>query len=374
MSSRSMIPAEGSEQGSADVERRRLSRGTVSAARSAGRSGPRTKRGRAGAKGEQRRPTLMRTAATGFVTQQAVSMVSKQAFDEDGSLTPSAESWLTRAVTVQRPLVLANLRRLRKAHPTLTNRQLARQLDKEFSRVMTGSGAVIGATAAVPAVGTVASLGLSAAATGGFLETCALYAQSIAELSGISTEDPTRAQTLVMAVMLGEEGRQLLGELNDQAGGRSVGPYATLVPLSSLSSSSGVGGVVFNQLKKQFVRRFFVRHGTTMVARAIPFGIGAVVGGTANRVLAKQVIKTAHRTFGELPEQTPATLVEDMRRALEREKLRADRRERREKKKGLKQEQKQIRQERKARRTLEKVAEARGATPPEPDLPSPRED
>ncbi|MDO5492891.1 MAG: hypothetical protein Q4F53_04700 [Nesterenkonia sp.] len=348
MSSRSMVPSEGAEQGiSSAAERRTSGRRSVGGGKKAAQRGK-----------HRRKPTLMRTAATGLVTQQALGVVSKRAFDEDGRLTPSAESWLIRAVTVQRPIVLANLRRLRKAHPTLTNRQLAQQLDKEFSRLMTGSGALIGATAAVPAVGTVASLGISAAATGGFLETCALYAQSMAELSGVSTEDPTRAQALVMGVMLGEEGRRLLGELNDQAGGRGTGPYSTLVPLNSLSSGSGVGGVVFNQLKKQFVRRFFVRQGTSMVARAIPFGIGAVVGGAANRMLARQIVRTAHKTFGELPEETPQALVEDMRRGLEREQHRADRRERREKKKGLKAEQKQIRQRRRAQEILEKGDEA----------------
>lgn len=309
-----------------------------------------------------REKPLMRTAASGFFAQQAVSMVSKQAFDENGNLTPSAESWLTRAVTVQRPLVLANLRRLRKKHPTLSNRQMARELDKEFMRVMTGSGAAIGATAAVPAVGTVASLGLSAFATGGFLETSAVYAQSIAELSGISTEDPQRAQYLVMAVMLGEEGRKLLGELSEQADGRGVGPYSSLVPMNSLAGSSGMGGIIANQLKRHFIRRFFVRQGTSMFARAIPFGIGAVVGGAANRVLAKQIVTTAHRTFGELPEETPQALIEDMRRALDRERLRADRRERRERRKELKGEQKAVRKERRDevrdRRRQLKVEEA----------------
>lgn len=332
----------------------------------------------------------MRTAAAGFFAQQAVSVVSKQAFDERGNLTPSAETWLGRAVTVQRPLVLANLRRLRKAHPSLSNRQLAAELDKEFMRVMTGSGAFIGATAAVPAVGTVASLGLSAAATGGFLETSALYAQSMAELSGISTENPQRAQLLVMGIMLGEEGRKLLGELSDQADGRGIGPYASLVPLNSLASSTSMSGVVFNQIKRQFVRRFFVRQGTSMAARAIPYGIGAVVGGAANRMLAKQIVTTARRTFGELPEETPPSLIEDMRRALEREKHRADHRERRSRKKELRAERRQLRKERrderreqtrdlkleraeqeleKARRRLQRVSEEqRTAQRPEPEV------
>lgn len=286
--------------------------------------------------------SVMRGAASAFFGQQALSFASKQAFDDDGGLTPGAESFLTRAVTVQRPLVMANLRHLRKNHPTLSNRQLARQLDKEFVRVMTGAGAAIGATAAIPSVGTVASLGLSAAATGGFLETSALYAQSVAELSGVSTEDPQRAQLLVMGIMLGDEGRQLLGELSDQVGGRGLGPVSTLVPVRGLTRSSSMGGLVVNQIKRQFVKRFFIRQGTTMVARAIPFGIGAVVGGTANHMLAKQIVRTAHRTFGELPEETPRSLVEDLRLGLEREKHRADRRERRAKKKALRAEQRSV--------------------------------
>lgn len=276
---------------------------------------------------------LMRSAATGYVAAKSVSLASKQAFNDDGTLTPAAETWLTRAVTVQRPVVLANLRRMRKAHPTLTNRQLAMQLDKDFKRSMTGGGAMIGATAAVPGVGTATSLGLSALATGSFLEFCALYAQSMAELSGISTADPHRAKLLVMGVMLGEEGRKLLGELSDQASGRGQGPMASMVPLTSpaqfAAGSSSMTSLIGSQIKRQFLRRFFVRQGSSMVARAIPFGIGAVVGGVGNRALAGQIVRTAGATFGELPEQTPPSLVEDFKRGLEREQLRADRKERR---------------------------------------------
>lgn len=278
---------------------------------------------------------LMSTAASGFFAQQTASMVKNQAFDDSGRLTPRAETWLTRAVTVQRPLVLANLRRLRKAHPGLTNRALAAQLDKDFTRAMTGGGALIGATAAVPAVGTVTSLGLSAAATGSFLEACALYAQSIAELSGISTADPERAKLLVMGVMLGDQGRKLLGELSQQAGGKGAGPFSSLVPMNISSSSTGISGLVVNQIKRQFIRRFFIRSGTSMLARAIPFGVGMVVGGAANHRLASQIVKSAHKTFGELPEQTPPALTADMERALERERLRTERKARRGRKREI---------------------------------------
>lgn len=302
---------------------------------------------------------LMSTAASGFFAQQTASMVKNQAFDDSGRLTPRAETWLTRAVTVQRPLVLANLRRLRKAHPGLTNRALAAQLDKDFTRAMTGGGALIGATAAVPAVGTVTSLGLSAAATGSFLEACALYAQSIAELSGISTADPERAKLLVMGVMLGDQGRKLLGELSQQAGGKGAGPFSSLVPMNISSSSTGISGLVVNQIKRQFIRRFFIRSGTSMLARAIPFGIGMVVGGAANHRLASQIVKSAHKTFGELPEQTPPALTADMERALERERLRTERKARRGRKREILAERRS-----KSRSQDETSAEALETSPP----------
>ncbi|WP_146340205.1 hypothetical protein [Nesterenkonia sp. NBAIMH1] len=301
--------------------------------------------------------SVLRSAAGGYAAAKGLSMVSRKTFSEDGRLTPTAEEWLTRAVTVQRPVVLANLRRLRKAHPTHTNRQLAHELDREFKRTLTGSGAAIGATAAVPGVGTAAALGISAAATGGFLELCALYAQSMAELSGITTEDPQKAKLLVMGVMLGDDGRKLLAELNAQAGGKGAGPISSMVPLSSWGSasagSSTMGNLVANQLKRQFLKRFFVRQGSSMFARAIPFGIGAAVGGLGNRALGSRVIDSAHKTFGELPEGTPAALVADFRRGLERDKHRAERRERRQRRKALKAEGRSERAQRRALRAAE---------------------
>lgn len=293
---------------------------------------------RRGSKGKKT-SNLVRSAAASYITTASMTAVSSRAFTADGALTPAAETWLTRAVTVQRPVVMANLRRMRKAHPTLNNRQLGDQLQKEFTRTMTGGGALIGATSVVPGVGTVASVGLSTLATGTFLEMCALYAQSMAELSGISTQDPQKAKLLVMGVMLGDEGRQLLGELSQQVSGKGRGPIASLVSGSSAASgaagTSTMGALVANQIKRRFLRRFLVRSGTSALGRAVPFGIGAVIGGLGNRALAKQIGRTARESFGELPEETPASLVEDFSRGLQREKLRADRRERRQQKRSL---------------------------------------
>ena len=54
----------------------------------------------------------------------AVEMAAGAAFDAQGKPTPAVHGMLLRAVEVQRPLVLANLRRLRRRHPNATAFQL----------------------------------------------------------------------------------------------------------------------------------------------------------------------------------------------------------------------------------------------------------
>ena len=58
----------------------------------------------------------------------------------------------------------------------------------------------------------------------GFLEASALYAQSLAELHGITTEDPEKARALVMAILMGDEGSSMISALTHQAAGRGAGP------------------------------------------------------------------------------------------------------------------------------------------------------
>ncbi len=152
----------------------------------------------------------------------------KAVFDSQGKPKPGLHSMLLRAVEVQRPLVLANLRRLQRRHPRATAAQLADKLERDYLFAVTGGGALVGGTAVIPGVGTVAALGLSAAATVGFLEATALYATSLAELHGIRMVDPEKASTLVMAIMLGEEGTALLGSLSGQAAGQGQGPHGRL--------------------------------------------------------------------------------------------------------------------------------------------------
>jgi hypothetical protein len=160
----------------------------------------------------------------------------------------------------------------------------------------------------VPGVGTIASLGLSAAATVGFLEATALYATSLAELHGIRLTNPEKASTMVMAIMLGEEGTALLGTLSGQAMGK--GTSATQAWGNVLSKSMPVSGfgVVRNKIQKAFLRNLLKRQGTALFGRALPFGIGAVVGGAGNLMMGRAVVANAKEAFGPMPDTIPGEL------------------------------------------------------------------
>lgn len=237
-------------------------------------------------------------------------------FDAQGQATPRVHRALLAAVDVQRPLVLANLRRLHRQYPNDSPAQLARRLERRYLTAVGGTGAAVGGTAAMPGLGTVTSLGLSAAATVGFLEATALYAASIAELHGVHLEDPDRARTTIMALMLGEEGTALLSALGGQALGRGGHPSSAWGVALNRSMPSQAVMAIQGTVQRRFLRWLLKRQGGALVGRALPFGVGAVVGGAGNFLMGRAVVRAAKEAFGPAPD---VLSVESPQQAVERE-------------------------------------------------------
>jgi hypothetical protein len=239
----------------------------------------------------------------------AQQTAQRAAFDAEGKPKAGLHGLLLRAVEVQRPLVLANLRRLQRKYPHATPAQLADRLERDYLSAVTGGGAAVGATAVIPGIGTAASLGLSAAATVGFLEATAIYAASLAELHGVRLEDPERARTMVMAILLGEEGSALLGALGGQSVGKSNGVSQAWGTVLGKKAPLIGFGTLRDRVQRAFLRSLLRRQGTALLGRALPFGVGAVVGGAGNLVMGRAVVKTAREAFGPFPPTIPGELV-----------------------------------------------------------------
>ncbi|HEV7950075.1 MAG TPA: hypothetical protein VGP24_09935 [Glaciihabitans sp.] len=215
---------------------------------------------------------------------------------------------IDRVLTVQRPVVLAHIRSIRHGRPDASPEQIIRVLESRYLAAVTSGGALVGASAVVPGVGVGASLALSSVETAGFLEASALFAQSVTEVHGIAVDDPDRARTLVMTMILGSAGTDLVRQLAGQVTGTGATRSNFWGDLVTKSLPSTAMGPIADQIKRTFMRRFATTQGTNIVGRVLPFGIGAVIGGTGNHLLGRKVIKSSRDAFGAPPLVMPLEL------------------------------------------------------------------
>jgi hypothetical protein len=164
-------------------------------------------------------------------------------------------------------------------------------------------GGSVGAVAAVPAVGTGVALALSGGEVFAFLEATALYTLAIAEVYGVPVHDLERRRTVLMAVLLGESATKVI----EKTAGRT-GPYwgkqiVTKIPMAQILKVNKVLG-------RNFVTKWGTKQGIIVLGRVIPFGIGAIIGGTASAVVSKGVISSVRRAYGPAPDAFPQTVVD----------------------------------------------------------------
>jgi|GEM_PF-402471 len=226
-------------------------------------------------------------------------------FDEQGKPRSGVHTVLLKAVDVQRPLVVAHISRLRRKHPEATLAELVVRLERQYLATVTTTGAGAGATAVIPGVGTGTALAVSGVATAAFLEATALFASSVAELHGVRVTDPEKARTMVMAIMLGEEGTALLSAFTGQTMGRGRGASQVWGSVLTRKTSAAAFEPVKAAIQKAFLKSLVKKQGGAFFSRLLPFGIGAVMGGGGNLLMGKAVIANTREAFGALPLVAP---------------------------------------------------------------------
>jgi hypothetical protein len=202
-----------------------------------------------------------------------------------------------RALRVQQPAVAAYVAKARRNKPNATPAEVIAALDKQYLLTVGGTGAAAGGAAFVPGIGTAASLATGAAEAIAALDASVLYTLAVAEVHGLRMEDVERRRTLVLAVVLGEGGTQLMQKVT----GRSTPWAKTLadsLPLPKL-------GPLNQTLVRWFVKRYAARQGALAFGRALPLGAGVVIGAVGNVVTARAVIRSTERAFGPPPSHWP---------------------------------------------------------------------
>ncbi|EGD56666.1 hypothetical protein [Gordonia neofelifaecis] len=202
---------------------------------------------------------------------------------------------IDKAQRLQQPAVAKYVRRIRRKYPDEGPEQVIRRLEKHYLRTVTASGGAVGATAAVPGVGTLTAVSAITAESALFIEASALLALAIAEVHGIAPTDGERRKALVLAVALGEEGATVVGKA---LGARSSDAIAKLgVP--------GIPGANLNTINRalgnKFIKKFTIGKAPVVMGKLVPGGIGAVIGGVGNRALGSRVIRNSREAFGPPP-------------------------------------------------------------------------
>ncbi|GAA5520038.1 hypothetical protein Lsed01_02499 [Demequina sediminis] len=201
---------------------------------------------------------------------------------------------LDRALTAQQPLAAAHVALMRRRRPDATPGQVIASLERQYISSLSASGAAVGATAAVPGVGTATAVALTAGETLTAIEQGVLLALAIAEVHDIRIDDIERRRTLVLAMMLGESGPKLVQKMAGRTGAHLGRKVTNSIPIETIRAINKVLG-------HNFVTRYGTKQGIVVIGRIAPLGIGAAIGGAGNGLMAWGVTKGARAAFGPAP-------------------------------------------------------------------------
>lgn len=200
-----------------------------------------------------------------------------------------------KAVHLQTSSIRAYVDWLRRQNPDASPAEIQKTMDKHLKNTVTGTGAGVGATAAVPGIGLVTGAAAVAGESVLFLDLAAFYAVASAYLRGVDIDDPERRRAIVLTLLMGSKGIAIVDAI--------LGDDATTIPgKSTLAKFSGPTLTQTNNvLERMAMRSLNKQMRRAWLGKLMPLGIGAIAGTTANRKLADGVIENEHDALGAVP-------------------------------------------------------------------------
>jgi hypothetical protein len=205
-----------------------------------------------------------------------------------------ARKALDKALSVQHAAVEKHLARARQRNPDASPADVVKTLELMYRSALTGTGAAVGATAAIPAVGTGAALALSGGEMLSTMELTVLFALSVAQVHGVRVDELERRRVLVLGILLGGSSGETISKIAERTGQHWAKAIVDSVPVTTLRQINKVLG-------RNFVTKYGTKQGILVLGKVVPFGIGAVIGGGANLAVSEATVRTARRAFGPAP-------------------------------------------------------------------------
>ena len=170
-----------------------------------------------------------------------------------------------------------------------------KSLTDSFARELGAFGATAGAAAAAPGVGTTITLLAATAELAWFTARAGDLILTVAVLHGRAepTVEERRAWLLAVLIYGGSAREGFTRALNEaNTGLRSA--TGERLPITTLRT-------VNRLLTPQLVKRYGARRGAIALGTALPLGIGAIIGGSANYIAVKALAGHADEFFARLP-------------------------------------------------------------------------
>lgn len=168
------------------------------------------------------------------------------------------------------------------------------ELGDAVAKELAATGALVGGVAAAPGPGTATAAATGLAEFGYFTVRMADLILTTAAIYGRTDAQVEERRSWVLAVLVFEGGAakgftRLMEQATRAEGGR---------PSSAMDSARLIA--VNSKLARQLLARYAARRGVLRVARLLPLGVGAVVGGGGNYLAARATARHARGFFAEL--------------------------------------------------------------------------
>lgn len=168
-------------------------------------------------------------------------------------------------------------------------------MTEQFARELGLVGAVAGGAAALPAVGMAAVLAMSASEFGVFTMRCSELILTIGAIHGHTDVTVEEQRVWIMYVLLfGSGAAESFNKLASEVGKRLGKKAVHAVPTTMIRAINRAAG-------RTIVTKYGTKRGVVALGRAMPFGVGAVIGAGANYGGVRLLGRHADRFFKNLP-------------------------------------------------------------------------
>lgn len=198
----------------------------------------------------------------------------------------------------------------------VTVEQRTRSIAKRFRRELAAAGAASGAVAAAPGIGTGAAAGALVADLGWFAMRATDLIMAYGAAQGHLDSTPEERRAWVLSILAfgeraADEFAELLTEVDSGVtiAGVTIGGERVSARLAGLAGSDAATldalRRVNTSLASTVVSRYGSRRTVLAVGKLLPFGVGAVVGGTANYTLIRVIGSQARKFFASYDRLRP---------------------------------------------------------------------